>query len=273
MADTIHIRRREIANYLRRESDGNSVIVVVAPDHPLVMRSVDVLVGGPSGLTAIIMSSAEEVRRPHLLQARLTLNKVALPPETRFVYIARSDETDLKSSESFSAIVNLGYKGAREEILSISANPHRLSRRPDTGKIQQMSERRFADTYRLSRILQRHKIREDARPERVRSRSPSRDRFSNGVEAAFFLSEPTPRALFQLTPVGTDRWFRSNGGEPEPTDEPAGVIFAFDYPRTVGDPDKVLRASAFAGWVFAPSDASRSPEQIADLVARFAVLK
>jgi hypothetical protein len=272
LAETIHIRRREIADYLRRTSDGNSV-VVVAPDHPLVMRSVDVLVGGPSGVTAIVMSSAEEVRRPHLLQSRLTLNKVALPPETRFVYVARSDETHLKSSESFSAVVNLSDRGAREELSSISANPHRLSRRPDTGKIQRLSERRFADTYRLSRILQRHRMREGAKPKRIRSRSASRDRFSNGVEAAFFLSEPTPRALLQLTPIGTDRWFRSIEGEPEPTGEPAGIIFAFDYPRTVGDPDKVLRASAFAGWVFAPSDASRPHEQIADLVARFAVLK
>lgn len=272
MAENIYTRRREIADYLRRISEGNSV-VVVAPDHPLVMKSVDVLVGGRSGVTAIVMSTAEEARRPDLLRSRLTLNKVALPPETRFVYVAGRDEGHFDSSESFSAVIHLSDRAAREELSSISANPRRLSRRPDTDKIQRLSERRFADTYRLSRILQRHKMKEGAKPKRIRSQSASRDRFSNGVEAAFFQSEPTPRALSQLTPIGTSRWFHSIQGEPEPTGEPAGVIFALDYPRTVGDPEKVLRASAFAGWVFAPSDTSRSHEQVADLVARFAVLK
>ncbi len=272
MAETIHIRRREIADHLRHASNGNSV-VVVAPDHPLVMKSVDVLVGGPSGVTAIVMSTAEEVRRPNLLQSRLTLNKVALPPETRFVYVAGRDETHLKLGEAFSAVVNLSDRGAKEELSSISTNPRRLSRRPDVEKLQRLAEGRFADTYRLSRILQRHRMREGARPKRSRSHSASRDRFSNGVEAAFFSSEPTPRALSQLTPIGTERWYRSIEGEPEPTGEPAGIVFALDYPRTVGDPDKVLRAGAFAGWVFAPSNAARTPEQVAELVARFAVLK
>src|SRR6201999_1862307 len=114
-------------------------------------------------------------------------------------------------------------KGAQEELSSISANPNRLSRRSDVGKIQRLAERRFADTYRLSRILQRHRMGEVERPKRRRSHSASRDRFSNGVEAAFFTSEPTPRALQRLTPIGTDRWYRSIEGEPEPTGEPAGI--------------------------------------------------
>jgi hypothetical protein len=272
LAETIHVRRREIADHLRRTVGGNS-IVVAAPDHPLVLRSADVLVGGPSGLTAIVMASAEESRLPNLLQTRLTLNKMALPPETRFVYVTGTDEIWAKSGELFSAVIDLSDRGAKQELSSITANPHRLSRRSDVGKNQRLAERRFADTYRLSRILQRHRIKEGTKPESIRSHSANHDRFSNGVEAAFFMSEPTPRAVLQLTPMGTDRWFRSIEGEPEPTGEPAGIIFAFDYPRTVGDPDKVLRAGAFAGWVFAPSDASRSREQIADLVARFAVVK
>jgi len=272
LAETVHTRRREVAEHLRRTSDGISM-VVVAPDHPLVMRSVDVLVGGPSGVAAIVMSSAEEVRRPHLLQTRLTLNKVALPPETRFIYVARRDETHVNLGLAFSAVVSLSDRGAKEELTSIIANPHRLPRRSDVGKFQRLAEQRFADTHRLSRILQRHRIREGARPKISRSHSASRDRFSNGVEAAFFSSEPTPRALLQLTPMGTERWYRSIEGEPEPTGEPAGIVFALDYPRTVGDPDKVIRAGAFAGWVFAPSDTARSREQVAELVARFAVLK
>jgi hypothetical protein len=46
-----------------------------------------------------------------------------------------------------------------------------------------------------------------------------------------------------------------------------------DYPRIPGDPDKVLRASAFAGWVFAPSDPTRSLARLSELVARYARLR
>jgi hypothetical protein len=97
-----------------------------------------------------------------------------------------------------------------------------------------------------------------------------RDTLTGGIDGAFFQAPPTPSAVTRLFPDGVERWFRLDDA---PTELPAGIVFAPDYPRIPGDPEKILRASAFAGWIFAPTESSRSYDQIAALAARYARIK
>lgn len=274
MRGTIYERRRTIGDQLRRALDGE-FIVVAAPDHPLVMRPVDVLVGGRSGLTAIVMPTVEEVRRPKLLQTRVTLNKLALPPEANFVYVSEPPEKIVSAGHEFAAVLSLSDPDVINELKSIAAAPRRSLRQADIITFRQLAEGRFADTYRVARIAQRwfHRPREAPSLAQGRSRRASRDRLGSGLEGAFFASLPTSGAIVDLSIEGVERWFQLAGGQPVPTNEPAGIAFAPDYPRIPGDPDKVLRASAFAGWVFAPSDPTRSLARLSELVARYARLR
>lgn len=267
MSQSINGRRAEVARNLRNAL-GDDFVVIEAPDHPLVLRSVDVLAGGRAGLTAVIMANAEEVRRPKLLTSRVILNMVALPSNTNFVYLAPSGGSKAPSL-SFAAELNEDDQRWKRELVRIVAEPQHLTRRRSAEKMQQRSESRFADTYRLARILHhRSKAETGQRPPRS-SRSPSRDMISGEVEAAFFYGTPSVPALAHLTWEGAERWFDTPDGEPTPTPAPAAAAFVDGYPRSPGDPDKVLRAAAFAGWVLAPARSPRSVEQIGDLVLRY----
>lgn len=240
------------------------------------MRSVDILIGGRSGLTAIMMSTAEEVRRPHLLQSRFTLNKLALPSETKFIYVASEAEQPPATNLVFSAILSITERSLTKDVASLAADPHRNPRRDEAIKFQRLAESRFADTYRLARILQRPRVRPEAdlRMEVTRrSHRSQRDILPGGIEGAFFDARPTSAAVVNLSADGVARWFDLSHGEPEPTNKPAGAAFAIDYPRIPGDPEKVLRASAFAGWVLTTFDTGRPPEEVAALVDRYARLR
>ena len=64
---------------------------VAGPDHPFLLLSPDVLVADETGLIAVLIQHAEEVRRPERLTARLILSNLALPARTRFVAVQRGE--------------------------------------------------------------------------------------------------------------------------------------------------------------------------------------
>ena len=84
--------------------------------------------------------------------------------------------------------------------------------------------------------------------------------------------KPCVPAIATLALEGAERWFALDDGEPLPVDRAAGAVFADSYPVSRGDPDKVLRAAAFAGWVLAPRHGKRSQSEVAELIARYARL-
>lgn len=260
-----------MAAHLRRAL-GEDFVVVDSPDHPLVMRSVDVLAGGRAGITAIMMETVEEAKKPKLFAARLTLNKVALPPNTNFIYISKNGSDQLKNS-LFSTELTFDSRRWRDDLARIITNPQILDQPRTSERWQKRAESRFADTYRLARALQRRRKRDLDQYYPRSSRSPARDLISNNIEGAFFYGVPSLPALTHLTFEGAERWYNTPDGEPVPTTVPAGAAFADGYPRSPGDPDKVLRAAAFSGWVLAPTHSNKSMDQIGELVFRFTRLK
>jgi hypothetical protein len=91
---SVYQQRRRLESTLRRELPDDYVIVS-GPDHPLLLRAADLLVGGKGSLTAVFVPTAREKTDPDLLRARLTLNRLALARDARPVLIADPEAGDL----------------------------------------------------------------------------------------------------------------------------------------------------------------------------------
>lgn len=270
MALSVAARRIELARRLTRSLSGD-FMVVAAPDHPLLMRSVDLLIGGRTGLTAVMMSTVEERRRTRLFEARLALNMMALPPHTTFVRLVVGDDEPTKSADVFAA--EFDERNAQSALVKLANTPPQSRRLDQARKAQKRSEQRFADTYRLARVL-RWGFRADADDRSGQpSRKPLRDRISNEVEATFYQETPTLGAVSNLTVLEADRWYSIINGEVEPRYSAANALFVPNYSEVTGDPDKALRAAAFAGWVMAPTQSRRTFYDVGELIERYTRLK
>ena len=258
----------QLAGRLRREL-GSDFVVVAAPDHPLVMRSVDVLVGGRSGLTAFMMPSAEERRQPAMLEARLTLNQVALPPETQFVYVADRDETSLAVKRRFAEQINAGDRSIVRNAAAIAESAPSAKQTLDTNKARQRSQSRFATTYRVARMINARRPEEDGENIPLVRGANLKFETVNSVPSAFASRAISTRTLIGLSIRGASRWYEPSEQQPLPIVAPAGLVFTPGFPRPRNDPDKALRAAAFAGWILAPASSTRSPKELAELTLRF----
>lgn len=132
---------------------GGDFIVVGAPDHPLLLRPADVIVGGRSSLTAVMTPTVHEARRPEIFEARLTLNMMALPPNTKFVFVGR-EHLKFSAGRVFAAELSIDDSNWTRELLSISQQQSTYRQVGRAQKLQRICEARFADTYRLARVLQ-----------------------------------------------------------------------------------------------------------------------
>lgn len=90
----VYNQRKAIAQQLKRTMTSNFVIVN-GPDHPLLLRPPDLLIGGEGRLTAIMLATAEEARSPEQAKARYTLCRAALPQESVFVFVATEDRENI----------------------------------------------------------------------------------------------------------------------------------------------------------------------------------
>lgn len=266
----VNVRDKQIDLSRRlRQQLGGDFVVVPAPDHPFVMRSVDVLVGGRSGLTAFVMASAEERRRPELLASRVTLNKVALPPETGFVFVEDNGDLDFDMGARFAETLRSNERSFLKDAVTIIQRSAQSLQKHGSEKMRQISQARFASTYRVARLLNARRSSHDG--ERVLSRWGANLSFDTvrSVPSAYASRPISTRSLIGLTVRGVDRWYDVTADQPVPTEATAGLVVAPGYPRPRNDPDKALRAAAFAGWIIAPDSSVRSAEELADLALRF----
>jgi len=260
--------RVDLARRLRRELGGDFV-VVATPDHPLVMRSVDVLVGGRSGLTAFVTASAEERRRPNMLGARLTLNQVALPPETQFVYVARADADGPLVEGRFAEQLTYADRAMMRDAVAFVERSTRKPQSAFSDKTRQLSQSRFAATFRVARLVNPERSRRSAENPDLRRGANIEFDTVGPVRSGFAKRPLSTRSIVGLSVSGADRWFHASADQPMPTGEPAGVVLTPGFPHPRHDPEKALRAAAFAGWILAPAAPGRSIDELADLALRF----
>lgn len=83
-----------------------------------------------------------------------------------------------------------------------------------------------------------------------------------------FDGEPNPHAIARLTLLGASKFYDLAEGVPFPELRTVGSAYAPAVPEANGDPEKYLRASAFAGWVIVPSDSNIEPRQVNLMVER-----
>lgn len=163
-------------------------------------------------------------------------------------------------------------RGWTRDLLKVAGNPRTTRRVEEAEFFQARAETRFAETYRLARVLQRKARNLASEGSSGRVSRPKRDRINNNIEAAFFDGTAAIDSIARLLLENAHRWYEDSDGEPGPIQSPASAMFTEGYPQKVGDSNKVLRAAAFAGWVIAPNFAF-SNDEVGELISRYTSLK
>ncbi|WP_171726010.1 hypothetical protein [Ruegeria sp. HKCCD6604] len=266
MNKSVYDVRRNVAKLLNGELS-NEYVVVAAPDHPLLLRPADVVIGGQGGLTAIVTPTQNELRRPQEFSDRIVLNMMALPPNTNFVFLG-SDMPKFSGKLKFAAEISPEERSWKRDLQLVSSQSQTTREVERAEKYQKLSAARFADAYRLARALQRGRKNFDQNSKSGTVRKVKRDLIANEIEGAFFDGIPALQSIAELTFEGARRWYQDLDGEPAPKSAPAGALFSDVVPARPGDPNKVLRAAAFAGWIIAPMASSRAMDEVGELIAR-----
>jgi hypothetical protein len=107
----VYKRRNSLAEFLKDLPTG--FIVAVGPDHPLLLRASDLLIGGRGLMTALFLPTAAERRNPSLLKTRFVLNRLALPPHTRHILVAEPADLKLAGQleHDFDAVLTWSDRG------------------------------------------------------------------------------------------------------------------------------------------------------------------
>lgn len=265
---TVHEQRKAIARRMKREL-GSDYVVVSAPDHPLLLRSPDVIIGGRGRLLAVMCGTAREIRQPRLARARLTLARAAMPPDTAFAFVVvrSSEHLAQELSADIDAVVSLRQLDELSRV-DRSATSVRLS--PDREKARAMAMKRFGHSYRIARLIN-PKIEEPRPHPKARvsiHRSKIYDDNEAGVAKVELLYNPTPSDLADLALTGADRAFSLDTGVSYPVGH-SGMAYVEDVPASRGDPNRFIRASAFAGWILAASPLEQQHSRLAEMILHY----
>lgn len=250
-----------------RQSLGSDYLVVSAPDHPLLLRSPDLIVGGQGHLLAIICATAREARQPDLARARLTLARAALPPETSFAFVATpySDTVAHEIATDVDAVLTLRDIDDLVKVGKSDASL-RLTRDREQARVKAMQ--RFGRSYRIAQTLNPDELTVDRASRRLRKRSGALYQgIENGIARAEFLHSPNATDLANLVLNGARRAFSLDSGVSYPVGH-SGLAYADDIPVAQGDPNRYIRAAAFSGWVLAPSSLEVQHARLANMILR-----
>jgi hypothetical protein len=272
----INDQRADIARHLQKELEAN-YIVVSGPDHPMLIEGPDALVGGEGGLVSVFMPKAKERKRPKLLEVRYILSRLALPPDARHVLVldeAQDGGTIEWLGRNFATV--LGWR-SRRDLAKISRDRNFIgSQRKLPPEVAEFVQQRFADTLQATRVLQwlnrSHDRGKDRDENTVRSRrrpkpekSPLKSIAPDILFTSFGQGALDAVAVRGLADQTTLAGFALDDGVPYPTRKDDYGLALFDEIREYrGDPDKLLRAAAFAGWGLIPEEQHHRIDAIAN---------
>jgi hypothetical protein len=244
-----------------------SYLMVSGPDHPLVLRSADLLVGGEGFLNAIFIPTAAERRRPSDLKGRLLLNRLALPPHTRCFLVWEEKTQDLQRLFGRHFLESVEYSEI-ERLRRVVLNPRSTGRPkhvpPETVHFAAVQ---FAQALQVSRVMAILLQREARSNTKVRHERGSifdlgEAGFGGGPEGwarvEHVLSREQVPISVALGRIRSDllleaiyeqaaRLYDLRDGIPYYTAELSGILVVDHFPLMSRDPEKLIRAAAFAG--------------------------
>lgn len=287
------MRRQEhtLLRQLIQASALRSFSHVFGPDHPLLFRGPDLLLGNQQTLTGIFVPNAAEQRNPAHLIARLIATRLAYPNEMRCVLLAFKEYPYGDLTKDFDGWFTLQDR----HLIDFLADNSPRRREKMSPEMRQRAMKRFDQALRgtaFSFRLQRRSRREN--PERstsisarLLSRLKSDLPTAPSVESSGYRLRPTSRYIWNQTPIvvtESERHqtvlrrikstseiqylddFQLDNGTPHFRGQANFAVFVSPRGAEVFDPSsKTSLASAFAGITFAPTD---DPAELDEFVAR-----
>lgn len=257
-------RRRNIVRALERELTSNFQIVR-EPDHPLLIRGPDILIGSDRGLLCVFLPSSDERTSNSSLQTRLILSRLAMPPATCNVLVLEAElDQSLgdKLGHDFSEVLSLDES---KELVALSKEAAVIGERTFLPhEIIVGARAKFADLFQVTRAMrlveQRRRkdnnlLAQRVNPSKPARRSDTRYLAEDVVVAEFGEGRISTNSVAPLARQQIEAGYVLDRGVPYPTgDAPYGLALVEQLPTYRSDPDKILRAAAFAGWAFVESD-------------------
>lgn len=262
---TISDQRRETASRMR-ERLPSAFATVLAPDHPLLLRGPDVLVGGEGVLTAVyIPGVVERERSQDNLRTRYILSRLALPPHTRHVLAWSPDWAGGLPADLLSSFAEVLEPTATPSLVKIAQDREFVGRQKRVPPRELETARvRYSDALLVNKAVRRTRRHDkDVAPFELQTTGRSRRRpelidihptaetvttyyFSEGLATAEFVQSLLSRTVPKSQPLIE--------GTPALRGSPFDVALLDHLVEPRGDPDKILRAAAFAGWVLLDDD-------------------
>jgi hypothetical protein len=271
----VYEQRLNISRLLSRELE-SSYIIVSGPDHPLLIEGPDALVGGIGGLLAVFLVKSKERVRPELLKVRYILSRLALPPNARLVLVlseAKDEGIAQRLGSSFATILTWQ---SRHELAKISRDTHFVGfQRKLPPEVTEFVRHRYEDALYATRLMQRanrsiemEKVRERVFKQFPRTGRPNKTDFQHVAPdmllTKFGQGAPDSISIRSLADQTTLAGFDIGEGVPYPTHkDDYGLAIVDELPEYRGDPDKLVRAAAFAGWGFIPDEQEHRTKIIA----------
>lgn len=292
-----------LSQYLTRRLSGDSVVVAF-PDHPHLLASPDILVGGRGRLAALFVIR-QNTSFGHL-RARLIAARLALPSHTRLLaYSVRQRAVPHDLENSFDEIVS-----PRRRNLLVGAASAGGGANPRDADIREISRRhdlRFATILRLISLRSKRKprahrpialiraLRNGVRSELASLPNPAggsdpKELTSDSVVQVLRRAIPSRRisilhgSVVTSLPGRTRDYIRTrlhtiwqsgfvgayalDNGVPYPKDLLPHVVLAERGVAAAGDPLKPIRVAAFAGWALTTAERAEDVERFVDRLQR-----
>ncbi|MFG1424704.1 hypothetical protein [Roseixanthobacter glucoisosaccharinicivorans] len=277
MANVIDERNRA-ATALRRDLP-DAFVTVLGPDHPFLLKGPDIIIGGEGKLTAIYVPAvAERKGAQDQLRTRYVLSRLALPQHTRHILTwGRNWDEGVASdlAESFADTLSLD---SRAGLRKIAEDGNFVGRqRPIAKENLQEIRNRFSQALFVTRLANRTASRELDSPilssedpkTRHRPRLIDTHMTTDKVMTHYYDDGVATKDFVQSLLVSTvpDRHPLVQG-QPKLVGHPFDIALLKMLRPARGDPLKVRRAAAFAGWVLLDEHQGELSGAIADRLSR-----
>ncbi|MCZ7938010.1 hypothetical protein [Agrobacterium salinitolerans] len=248
----LNSRRRELNRLLSKQL--SDFVVAAVPDHPLLMRGPDFLVGGSGILTAVFSPSQAEQKDSRLLANRLILSRLAMPTHTRNVLLLPEKPQSLAAGYLLNDFAAVFEWRDRDEIAKIARDQRFTGLQREIPKeIQHAARRQFSDVMQITSIMryldEKRRYNHDLS---VFSRSIGEEIFFlEGNIASIEITDKkvSTKNVSKLINNQVNKSYILDSSIPYPSpDLYYGLAVVEELPEFRSDPDKLMRAAAFGGW-------------------------